>query len=215
MCVAGRGAVWERSEVFVPEAINDVVDELFASAGVEAVVVGGSRAIGRERPDSDWDVGVYYRGTVDTRPLAALGEVYSPGSWGRIMNGGSWLTIGEMSVDVLLRDLDAVEHWTTEAGKGRFDIDGLPGYVAGIPTYSVTAEASVSRTIRGSLAVETRFPEALGELGPERWRFNRDFSLYHAEMHARRGNAAGAVGQAARAVFEERTPAVVRQEDGC
>lgn len=94
-------------------------------------------------------------------------------------------------------------NWTAEAADGRFDIDGLPGYVAGIPSYSLTAEASARRTIRGSIDVDTAFPDALRELGPIRWRFNRDFSLYHAQMHARRGNAVGTLGQVARAVFEE------------
>jgi len=32
-----------------------------------------------------------------------------PGSWGRLMNGGAWLKIGER-IDVLLRDLTVVEH---------------------------------------------------------------------------------------------------------
>lgn len=189
--------------MFVPEPLNELIDELYESAGVEAVVIGGSRAVGRERPDSDWDIGVYYRDKVDMSVLAARGNVFPPGAWGRIMNGGSWLTVDDVRVDVLLRDLNALDHWTAEAAQGRFDIDGLPGYVAGIPTYSLTAEASLRRTIRGSIEVDGDFPDALREAGPQRWRFNRDFSLYHAEVHAHRENAAGAIGHVARAVFEE------------
>jgi hypothetical protein len=189
--------------MFVPVPIVELIDELYASEGVEAVVIGGSRALGLERPDSDWDVGVYYRRAVDLSALAARGVVHPPGSWGRLMNGGSRLTIADDRVDVLLRDLDALDHWTAEAARGRFEIDGLPGYVAGIPTYSLTAEAHVRHTMRGSIDVDAEFPEALRDLGPPKWRFNRDFSLYHAEMHARRGNAVGVLGQLARAVFEE------------
>ncbi len=188
--------------MLVPPPISELIDELFRGSGVAAVVVGGSRAIGVERPDSDWDVGLYYRGEPDLSALSARGEVFPPGAWGRIMNGGSWLDIGTNRVDVLLRDLDVVDHWTAEAAHGRFEIDGLPGYVAGIPTYSLTAEASLCRPIRGSIE-GINFPDALRELGPQRWRFNRDFSLYHAERHARRGNVVGTVGQVARAVFEE------------
>lgn len=190
-------------DVFVPEPLNELIDELYASRGVQAVVIGGSRAVGRERPDSDWDIGVYYRDKVDVSALANRGEVFPPGAWGRIMNGGSWLTVGDVRVDVLLRDLDALDHWTAEAAQGRFDIDGLPGYVAGIPTYTLTAEASVRRSIRGSIEVDSDFPDALREAGPQKWRFNRDFSLYHAEMHAHRENAAGVIGHVARAIFEE------------
>jgi len=35
------------------------------------------------------------------------------------------------------------------------------------------------------------------------WRFCRSFSLDYARMHARRGNRAGAAGQAAAAIMEE------------
>lgn len=53
------------------------------------------------------------------------------------MNGGSWLQLDDLRIDVLVRDLDVVEHWAGEAGAGRFEVDGLPGYVAGITTYSL------------------------------------------------------------------------------
>jgi Polymerase beta, Nucleotidyltransferase len=39
----------------------------------EAVNLGGSRARGDFRPDSDWDFAVYYRGEIDPRPLEELG----------------------------------------------------------------------------------------------------------------------------------------------
>jgi hypothetical protein len=189
--------------VQVPGAIEELADELIASAAVEAVVVGGSRAIGEERTSSDWDIGVYYRGEIDLGPLQARGEVHRPGRWGRIMNGGSWLDLDGVRVDVLLRDLDVVEHWTNEARHGRFAIDGLPGYIAGIPTYSLTAEASVARVVRGRFEQATGFPEMLAVGAPVVWRMNRDFSLLHAEMNARRGNTIVALGQMTRSILEE------------
>ena len=187
----------------VPDSVDELADDLINSAGVQAVVIGGSRAIGRHRPDSDWDIGVYYRGDLDMSAVAARGEVHPPGSWGRLMNGGSWLVVDGVRVDVLLRDLSIVEHWTSAAHRGQFDIDGLLGYVAGIPTYSLTAEADAAVVIRGTLDLVTDFPAALGQLAPGRWRFCRDFSLHYAEMHAERGNAIAALGQTCRAVLEE------------
>lgn len=41
--------------------------------GVEAVTLGGSRAAGTHRPDSDWDCGIYYRGHFDPQALRDLG----------------------------------------------------------------------------------------------------------------------------------------------
>jgi len=189
--------------VELPDPVAVVADELAASRGVTAVVVGGSRATGDEHPGSDWDLGVYYRASLDLSAVAARGEVYPPGSWGRMMNGGAWLDVDGARVDVLLRDLDVVEHWTREAEAGRFEVDGLLGYVAGIPTYSLAAEAAVAVTVRGAFDGARAFPERLAEFAPAQWRYRRDFSLRYAERHASRGNVPGTVGQAARAVLEE------------
>jgi predicted nucleotidyltransferase len=50
-----------------------LVDRLARIGGVVAVCLGGSRARGEERPGSDWDFGLYYRGRIDTSAVRALG----------------------------------------------------------------------------------------------------------------------------------------------
>ena len=124
----------------LPSAVEALVDELAAIPGVIAVVLGGSRANGSSDATSDWDLGLYYRGSLDLTALGRHGDVYPPGSWGRLMNGGAWLTCGDEPVDVLLRDLDSVDHWTRRAQDGDFEIDALLGYLAGVPTYMLTGE---------------------------------------------------------------------------
>lgn len=212
----------------LPPAIAALADQLAQLAGSVAVVLGGSRATGGATPASDWDLGVYYRGELDLAPLRAYGDVHPPGSWGRIMNGGAWLTVGGERVDVILRDLDVVETWSARAHRGSFEIDLLLGYLAGIPTYSLLAERAVAVPIRGhipalpssdmpmegatstsSLSEASSAPHTAGELppllaasAPSRWRFHRDFSLEQARARARRGDAIGATGQCARAVIE-------------
>jgi len=171
--------------------------------GTVAVVLGGSRAVGTATKDSDIDLGVYYRGQMDLSALAALGTVYPPGSWGRLMNGGAWLQIGGTKVDVLLRDLDVVEHWTARAQEGQFEIDNLLGYVAGAPTYLLLAERAVSVTLHGILPSAPSYPELLAQRGPRRWRYNAKFSLDYARMHALRGDTIGSVAHASKAVLEE------------
>ena len=90
-----------------------LAEELASLPGVLAVALGGSRAQGLHRPDSDWDYAVYYRGGFDPNHLRARGwpgEVFEVGGWGGgVMNGGAWLTIEGRRVDVHYRDLDAVE----------------------------------------------------------------------------------------------------------
>jgi hypothetical protein len=118
------------------------------------------------------------------------------------MNGGAWLTVGDARVDVLLRDLDVVDHWCALAQDGTFEVDLLLGYLAGIPTYSLCAERSVARLLRGSLAPVGPYPARLSERAPERWHFSCRFSLDHARMRAARGDRVGTFGQAAKAVIE-------------
>lgn len=187
----------------LPASIATLVDRLADVSGVVAIVLGGSRADGSADASSDWDLGLYYAGGLDMAALGQLGDFHPPGSWGRIMNGGAWLTVDSMKVDVLLRDVAVLEHWSMAAAQGTFEIDALLGYLAGVPTYSLVAERSVAKVLRGTLAEPLAYPAALGEIGAERWRFHRRFSLDYARAHAKRGDALGAVGQAAKAVMEE------------
>jgi len=186
----------------LPKPISILVDELASMPGVAAVVLGGSRATGTGDAGSDWDLGVYYRGTADLAKLSAHGPVHPPGSWGRIMNGGAWLTCGGQRVDVLLRDLAVVEHWVRRAEAGEFEVDALLGYTAGVPTYLLAAELASCRVLHGNLST-CPFPEKLAAAGPMVWRFCRTFSLAYARAHAKRGNVAGAAGQVAKAIMEE------------
>src|SRR5262245_13473197 len=107
----------------LPQPVAEVVDVLAAMPGVIAVVLGGSRGLGLTDTGSDWDLGVYYRATIDLTALRARGIVYPPGAWGRVMNGGAWLSCGGEKVDVLLRDLDIVDHWTERAEHGEYGVD--------------------------------------------------------------------------------------------
>jgi hypothetical protein len=189
----------------IPPFIASLADDLASMPGVVAVVLGGSRAIGAASAASDWDLGVYYRGDLETSALARRGTVHPPGSWGRIMNGGAWLSVDGTKVDVLLRDLDVVEDWSARAREGVFEIDALLGYVAGVPTYSLLAERAVAVVLRGELPPlgEREVPSKLAREAERRWRFHVDFTFEYARMHARRGDAVGACGQVSKGIFEE------------
>ena len=186
----------------LPPPVAELCAALGAARGVVAVALGGSRAAGTDDAGSDWDLGVYYRGAVDLTPLARYGEVHPPGSWGRLMNGGAWLTLDGLKVDVLLRDLDVVLHWAEEARHGRFEVDALLGYAAGAPTYGLLAELAVNRALAGALPAAGPYPDALAEAGERRWRRHAEFSLTHARMRAERGDVTGATAQASKAVLE-------------
>ena len=66
-----------------PDAVVDLIDELMTFPGAIGVALGGSRALGTADANSDWDLGLYYRGTLDVSRLSARGTVFPAGSWGR------------------------------------------------------------------------------------------------------------------------------------
>jgi hypothetical protein len=82
---------WKRSRTAGGGGVADeafgrwVAERAVAVPGVVAVALGGSRAQGLHRPDSDWDFGLYYRGRLDPDDVRALGwpgTVFAPGEWG-------------------------------------------------------------------------------------------------------------------------------------
>jgi hypothetical protein len=180
-----------------------VSERLGALPGVEAVALGGSRATGTYRPDSDWDFAIYYRGAFSPADLRALGwpgEVFDIGAWGGgVFNGGAWLQVDGRSVDVHYRDLDEVEHHLAEAREGRFHIERLLFHLAGIPTYVVVAELAINRVLRGSLP-RPEYPEALQRQAAERWWDDARHTLGYARAaHAEHGHLAETVGAIASA----------------
>jgi predicted nucleotidyltransferase len=185
---------------------TEVADQLAALPGVQAVSLGGSRAAGIARPDSDWDFAVYYRGAFDPDSLRALGwpgEISALGGWGGgVFNGGAWLQAGRRSVDVHFRDLDDVDYRLAEAKAGRFAIERLMFHLAGIPTYIVVAEIATNRLLRGDLP-RPAYPPALRQAAPIRWRENARATLTYARAaHAARGHLADTAGAIATAACQ-------------
>ena len=96
-------------------------------------------------------------------------------------------------MDVFLRNLNVVEHWTRRAENGEFERDALVGYLAGIPSYTLSAELALCRPLYRDIPAAP-FPARLAAAAPPVWRFCRSFSMDYARMHARRSNAVGAAG---------------------
>jgi predicted nucleotidyltransferase len=147
--------------------MRELAERLHGIPGVAAVTLGGSRATGNARSESDWDFGLYYRGRIsadDVRALGFEGEVVEPGEWGRLVNGGASLTVDGQRVDLLYRDLDVVEHWVAEAEAGRYEVDRVEGYVAGMATYVLAGELALAEVLAGELPA--RVPGPLRESAP-------------------------------------------------
>jgi predicted nucleotidyltransferase len=176
-----------------------VAQRLRRVPGVTAVALGGSRAAGTQRPDSDWDFSLYYRGRFDPEDLHELGwpgEISKIGGWGGgVFNGGAWLRADGRPVDVHYRDLDVVERHLAEAVEGRFRIERLLFHLAGVPTYIVVAELAVNVVLYGELPWPGGYPERLRETAHQRWLSDARRTLgYARSAYAGRGRVTETAG---------------------
>ncbi|MEV6418406.1 nucleotidyltransferase domain-containing protein [Streptomyces sp. NPDC051662] len=190
--------------------IEAMATRLMTVRGVRAVALGGSRARGTHRPESDWDLGVYYRGEPDVAALAALAtemtgspvEVAGPGGWGPWVNGGAWLSVDGVAVDWILRDLDRVERVWAECREGRFEIGTQPGHPLGFWSPAYAGEVALCRVLADTdgeltaLRAATRgYPEPLRiALAGAVW--EADFSVAAARKAAGTAPSGPAPGEA-------------------
>ncbi|WP_338673979.1 nucleotidyltransferase domain-containing protein [Streptomyces sp. SCSIO 30461] len=185
------------------DGMADMAARLTGVRGIHAVALGGSRARGAHRPDSDWDLGLYYRGTPDTAALAALAatftggpvEVAGPGGWGPWVDGGVWLTADGARVDWILRDLDRVESVWADCRVGRYEVGVQAGHPLGFWSPAYAGEVALCRVLADpsgeltALRTETAvYPEPLRQaLVEAAW--EADFSVAAAAKSVRGGDA--------------------------
>lgn len=180
-----------------------IASKLAAIPGVVAVTLGGSRATNSAVAGSDWDFGLYYRGRLDPADIVALGwpgRVFARGEWGRIVNGGAWLTIDGAKVDLIYRDIDEVLRWTAAAEAGQFEIHREVGYVAGIATYVLAGELALGKVLSGELP-RPAFPQMLRETAPAAWFRIAAGALHFAEVYAGREDRTACLANLCQAVL--------------
>lgn len=136
----------------------------------------------------------------DVGALGWPGQVFAPGDWGRLVNGGAWLKVDGEPVDLIYRDLDEVLHWTAEAEHGRFEIQREVGYVAGIATYILAGELSINEVLVGELP-RPSFPEPLRHTARAMWYQLAAGALANAQVHAKRDDRVAALANLTQAVL--------------
>lgn len=185
------------TEVAIPDRALALASRLVEVPGVVAVVLGGSRAIGAHRPDSDVDLGLYYRGRLDVAALRVLAAghadsvlgVSEPGGWGPWVDGGAWLVVDGVRVDWIYRDVDRATRIWRDCCAGRYEIGVQAGHPLGFYSHAYPAEVALCRVLADptgeitALRSETqRYPDALAEaLVGALW--EPDLLLHGAESH--------------------------------
>ena len=186
------------------QSVRELAGRLSKIPGVAAVALGGSGAGGTAIADSDWDFGLYYRDEIradDVRALGYEGTVVEAGEWGRLLNGGARLTVEGQRVDLLYRDLDVVQHWLNEAEAGRYELDLVEGYLAGMASYVLVGELAQAEVLAGELP-RPEFPDALRLAAPGRWLGSAARSLEVADAAAARHDVVACAGLLAKAAIE-------------
>lgn len=193
--------------------IDRVAEATARIPGVLAIVLGGSHARGRARPDSDIDIGLCYRDAAPidigaVRTLAsALHDGGDPvvsgiGEWGPWVDGGAWLTIDGQRVDLLYRSLDKIEHTLADARAGRYEVHFAQQPPFGFFGPTLLGEVAIARALHdpsGEIArlkaQVTPMPESLAAAIMQNTLWSVEFGLTaFAPKFAEAGNVYGVAG---------------------
>lgn len=173
--------------------------------GVDAIVLGGSRARGTTHPDSDYDIGLYFsaRRPLDTEQLsavaseladdAAAASVTSIGEWGPWIVGGARLTIEGRKVDLLYRNIEAVRRVIEACCAGEITMDYQPGHPHGFCSPIWMGEIAhcvplrdPNGTIAALKSMTSPYPQPLRQALIRRFQWEILFSIENAELAAAR-----------------------------
>src|SRR5208282_2187781 len=143
----------------VDQTLTQVVARVAKIDGVQAIVLGGSRARGTADERSDIDLGIYYERAhpFSTTALGALaqelddrhanGLVTSFGEWGPAVNGGGWLEIHGHHVDLLYREMGVVREAIEDCVAGRARSVYQLGHPLGFQMQIYAGEVQVCRPL--------------------------------------------------------------------
>jgi hypothetical protein len=191
------------------EISERVVARFAPLKGIRAIVLGGSRARGTAREDSDVDLALYYdprapfavkdvdaaASDLDDRHLAGLMTPF--GAWGAGVNGGGWLLIGARHVDLLYRDLRRVRAVIERCVLGEMDAVYQLGHPVGFQNQIYAGEIAVCQplydpagevaTLKQLVAV---YPPRMRRALVDKHLFDAQFEIEIAAGPAARGDIA-------------------------
>ncbi|HVX47198.1 MAG TPA: nucleotidyltransferase domain-containing protein [Mycobacteriales bacterium] len=137
------------------QTVTEMATALAKIPGVVGVQLGGSRARGDHRPDSDWDLGLYYRQPLDLPAVRELAREFTgeevavagPGEWGPWVNGGAWLVRDGVHIDWILRDIDRVQRVVRDLRAGTFEVGIQPGHPLGFFSSCYAGEVALGKIL--------------------------------------------------------------------
>ncbi|MBL7254882.1 nucleotidyltransferase domain-containing protein [Paractinoplanes lichenicola] len=151
-----------------------IAAEVARVPGIVGVVLGGSRARGTHTPESDTDLGLYYRQPLDLEHLgrvarALAGEsaqVTGPGGWGPWVDGGGWLEVDGAALDFIYRDLDRVRGVVADVEQGRYAFHTQAGHPLGFADHAYAGELALGKILSDPAGELTRLRDDLRTFPP-------------------------------------------------
>lgn len=169
--------------------------------GVQAIVLGGSRARGSAHPTSDYDIGLYCSDGValDTdRLLTVVKEIADHpgamtvtrfGEWGSWIVGGAWLSVEGQKVDLLYRPADDVERVMADCRNGTVLMAYQPGHPHGFCSAIWMGEIAYCQPLHDPNGLIARlklaalpYPQPLRDTLIRRFQWEILFSIENAEL---------------------------------
>jgi len=191
----------------VEEILTQVVARVSKIQGIQAIVLGGSRARGTADEQSDIDLGIYYEGK-HPFSIGAVGAaakelddrhsdnlVTSFGDWGPGVNGGGWLQIRGHHVDFLYREIGGVRDAIEDCIAGRPRSIHQLGHPLGFHIQIYAGEVHVCRPLYDQTGLIAQLKSEVREY-PEKFRtaavtkhlFDAEFEISIAAKPAERGD---------------------------
>jgi predicted nucleotidyltransferase len=206
----GAGCSGQRPAAgWVEEVCHRVAGRLSRIKGIKALALGGSRARGTAREDSDLDLALYYDPgapfalveldaaacELDDRHTSGL--MTPLGAWGNGVNGGGWLLIGGHQVDLLYRDLGRVRTVTEQCLRGEIDAVYQLGHPHGFQNQIYAGEVYVCQPLYDPAAelaslkqLVVAYPARMRRALVDKHLFDAQFEIEIAAGPASRGDVA-------------------------
>lgn len=218
----------------VQEIIEKIKKKLDGVPGIVGIVLGGSRARGTHRVDSDIDIGIYYDESAgfNVQTLSSIATrlddehrtnlITSIGEWGPWVNGGGWLVIHGYHVDFIFRDVTRVDQVIDDCCKGSI----TPHYQTGHPhaylNVMYMGEISVCKILSdptnqmGDLKAKTKsYPKALQQAIINWFIFEASFSLMLADKSADQDDVSYVAGHCFRSISSLNQVLFAKNEEYC
>lgn len=178
----------------IENILTQIIHAFIGVTGIDAIVLGGSRATGTADKASDIDIGIYYdEASFDLalfKQKAILLDdehrkdaIADPGDWGPWINGGGWLKIEGIAVDILFRNTRKVIAVINDCINGKISIDYQCGHPFGFVNSIYMGEVACCRILssnNGLISEQKKrlieFPESYRKATIEKFLWECEFS---------------------------------------